>query len=182
MEVERDAVHAVALAGRVRSVVEDMAEMPAAPAAVDFGSRHEEAAVGFGSDCFVERCPEAGPAGAAVEFGVGRKQQLPAAGAMVEPGPILLVERARPGALCAVLPQHPILCRRQFAPPLLLIEGNRKCLFCRVPAATQSAEQALCHAFPFGLKVHPLGYRVAGILREEDVTRTDERDSVHSLV
>src|SRR5215471_7879870 len=104
MEVERDAVHAVALAGRLRSVVENMAKMPAAAAAVDFGSCHEEAAVGFGSDCFIERRPEAGPAGAAVEFGVGRKQRLSATGAIVNAGSVLLVERARPGTLCAVLP------------------------------------------------------------------------------
>src|SRR5215469_7497094 len=171
MEVERHAVHAIALAGRFWAVLEDMAEMPAAPAAMNFGSRHEEAAVRFGSDCFVERRPEARPTGAAVEFGVGGEHRLPATGAMVEPGPILLVERARSCTLGAVFSQHPVLCRGQFTPPLFILQGKRKCLCRRVPAATQSAEQTLCHAFPFGLKVQRLAYRIARVFREGTLSK-----------
>src|SRR5262245_12908447 len=40
-ELHRDAVHAVALSGRLRAVLEDMAEMAATAAAVHFDARHE---------------------------------------------------------------------------------------------------------------------------------------------
>ena len=47
-ELQRHAVHAVAQAGRLRAVVEHMAEMAAAAAAMHLGARHEERAVGRG--------------------------------------------------------------------------------------------------------------------------------------
>ena len=49
-EAHRDAVHAVALAGRRRAVVEDMAEMATAAAANDLGLGAEPAAVGPGGN------------------------------------------------------------------------------------------------------------------------------------
>ena len=45
LEVQRDAVDAVALAGRRRAVVEDMAEMAAAGGAMHFGARHDQLVV-----------------------------------------------------------------------------------------------------------------------------------------
>jgi hypothetical protein len=45
MKLQREAVHAVAQAGRLRSVVEDVTEMTAAAAAVNFGAQHAEGAV-----------------------------------------------------------------------------------------------------------------------------------------
>ena len=71
MKVQRHAVHAVALTCRLRPVLEDMAQMSTAAAAMNLGSCHEKAAVGFGLDGFVERRPKARPSGAAVELGVG---------------------------------------------------------------------------------------------------------------
>src|SRR5205807_2365503 len=106
---ERDAVHTIALTGRRRPVLEDMAEMTTATLAVHLGADHEKAAVGRRFDRGVERRREARPAGAAVEFGAGVEHRLPAAGAMIDASTVLLVERARPGALGAVLAQHPIL-------------------------------------------------------------------------
>jgi len=71
MEFERDPIHAVSLAGRLRTVVEHMPEVTTAPAAMDFGSRHEEATIGFGPDRSIKRRPEAWPTGSTVEFGIG---------------------------------------------------------------------------------------------------------------
>ena len=70
---QRHAVHAVSLPGRLRAVIEDMAEMAAAPAAMDLGAGHKKASVGFGFDRIFERRREARPPGAAVEFGVRRR-------------------------------------------------------------------------------------------------------------
>src|SRR5579862_9164316 len=80
-EFERHAVHAVAQAGRLRPVVEDVAEMAAAAMARHRRARHAERAVGGLVDGLVERRPEARPAGAAFEFGLRREQRQVAAGA-----------------------------------------------------------------------------------------------------
>jgi hypothetical protein len=90
MKIERDAVHAIALPGWRRAVVEDMAEMTAAAAAVDLGAGHEKAAVGLGFDRTIERRLEAWPSGSAVELGVRGEKRLAAAGAMVNAGPYWL--------------------------------------------------------------------------------------------
>src|SRR4051812_49210694 len=56
-EHQRKAVHAVTQTGRLRSVVEDVTEMAAAAAAVDFGAQHAEAAVLGLADGVVQRLP-----------------------------------------------------------------------------------------------------------------------------
>src|SRR4051794_36965420 len=81
MEYQRKAVHAVTQAGRLRAVVEDVAEMAAAAAAMDFGAQHAEGTVLGLPHRVVERLPETRPAGAALELGVGGKQRQVAAGA-----------------------------------------------------------------------------------------------------
>ena len=126
LEIERYTIHAIALASGLWTVVENMTEMSAAAAAVDFRARHEEAAVGVGFDRVIEGRREARPAGAAVEFFVGSEDRLPATGAVVDSAIVLLVQWARPGPLGAVLAQHAILRRRQFAPPFILAQRNRK--------------------------------------------------------
>ena len=50
VELERRAVHAIALAGRLRPVGKDVAEMAAALGAMHLGARHQEAAIGRGAD------------------------------------------------------------------------------------------------------------------------------------
>src|SRR2546430_13240687 len=81
MEHEAKAVDAIAQAGRLRSVVEDMAEMAAAAAAMHLSACHAEGAVLGLAERIFQRLIEARPAGAAFEFGVGRKQRQVAAGA-----------------------------------------------------------------------------------------------------
>src|SRR3546814_3225598 len=58
-EAERRAVHAIALAGRFRPVVEDMPQMPAAAPAMHLGARIAELVVGCDRDRAFQRRPEA---------------------------------------------------------------------------------------------------------------------------
>src|SRR6266851_4026336 len=90
-EIERCAVHAIAEPGGGRPVVEDVAEVAAAAAAVDLGADHEEATVARGPDGTLERRPEARPPGPAVELGLRGEQGQVTPGAVVRAGPILLV-------------------------------------------------------------------------------------------
>ena len=69
-EFQRDAVDAVAQAGRRRSVVEHMAEMAAAAAAMHLVPHHAEGVVGVFQHRAFDRLIEARPAGAAVELGL----------------------------------------------------------------------------------------------------------------
>src|SRR3954447_19848250 len=73
VEHQRKTVHAVAQAGRLRAVVEDVAEMAAAAGAMDFGAQHAEGPVLGLADGVFQRLPETRPAGAALELGVRGK-------------------------------------------------------------------------------------------------------------
>src|SRR5207245_6527519 len=127
-ELQGDAVHAVAKARGPGTIVEDVAEMPSAPAAMHFRADHEELTVGRGPDRALDGIPEAGPARAAVELRVrGEKWQVTAR-AEIGAAPVLLVERARPRMLRPVLAQHPELLGRQEAAPLRLRLADLECL------------------------------------------------------
>jgi len=126
MKIERHTIHAVALAGGLRTIVEDVAEMAAAAAAMHLGSGRKKAAVGFGVNRLIERRPEARPTRPAVEFGIRGEERLAATGTVVDAGAVLFVERARPGAFGPVLPQHPVLRGCQLLPPLILAQRNRE--------------------------------------------------------
>src|SRR5580704_3406855 len=67
-EIHRHAVDAIAQVRGRRAVVEDVAEMAAAAAAIHLGALHAPAAVGGGVDRARLRVVEARPAGAALEF------------------------------------------------------------------------------------------------------------------
>src|SRR3990170_3456525 len=67
-EFEREAVVAVALAGRRRAVIEHMALMPAATSAVIFRARIDELEIGLAAYGVRQRLPETWPAGAALVF------------------------------------------------------------------------------------------------------------------
>src|SRR3979490_108069 len=64
---QRKTVHAVAQRGRLRPAVEDVTEMAAAAAAVDFGAQHPKGAVFGLADGVVERLIETRPAGPPLE-------------------------------------------------------------------------------------------------------------------
>src|SRR5581483_2541518 len=68
-EFQRHAVHAVALTGRRGPVIEHVAKMAAAAAAMHLLPDHAESIVGFHGDGAIERGIEARPTGVAVELG-----------------------------------------------------------------------------------------------------------------
>ncbi len=114
---QRKTVHAVAKSGRFRAVVEDVAEMAAAAAAMHLGAHHAEGAVRGRADRIVQRLPEARPAGAALILGLGREQRQVAAGAGEGALAVLLEQRARSRPLGALVAQDLVLLRRQLRAP-----------------------------------------------------------------
>src|SRR6478735_5819823 len=117
MEDQCKTVHAVAQAGRLRSIVENVTEMAAAAAAVDFGPRHPKGEVFSLADGIIERLIETRPAGAALEFRLRGEQRQVAAGAGEDTLAMLLEQRARSRPLGALLAQDLILLRRQLRAP-----------------------------------------------------------------
>src|SRR6185369_13941070 len=76
-EAERRGVHAVALAGRRRTVVEDMSEVRVGMLRANLGARHEELAVRLRNHVGgLQRLREARPAGAAVVLVEGAEERL----------------------------------------------------------------------------------------------------------
>src|SRR5215469_4292829 len=112
-EFQRHAVHAVAQPGRLRTVGEDVAEMAAAAMARYGGAGHAERAVLALVDRVLQRRPETRPAGAALEFGLGREQRQIAAGAAESTVAMLVEQRAGERPLGAFAAQHVKLFRRQ---------------------------------------------------------------------
>src|SRR5689334_21133865 len=66
-ELQRDPVHAVSLAGGRRAVVEHVAEMAAAAAAMHLGARQDQGVIVRCAHRILDRRVEARPPGAAVE-------------------------------------------------------------------------------------------------------------------
>ena len=95
--------------------------MPLASRAVHLRSLHAQGAVGGRLNRVRHRRPEARPSGAAVELRLRCEQFLAAARASENPGAVFGVQRARSGALGAVLSQDLKLFGRQSCPPFLVI-------------------------------------------------------------
>src|SRR6266705_2416925 len=125
LEVQRHAIDAITQMCRRRPVLEHVAEMAAAAAAVHFRARHAEAAVGRGLDRARNRIVEARPAGAALELGLGDEQRLLTAGAGERAGTLLVVEGAAAGRFRAVPAHDRVLPRREEAAPFLVGAGYR---------------------------------------------------------
>src|SRR4051812_22015612 len=117
MKYQRKTVHAVAQAGRLRPIIEEVTEMAAAAAAVDFGTQHPKGAVFGLAERVLERLIKTRPAGAALEFGVGGEQRQVAAGAGEGALAGLPQQRARPPPPGPVLAQDLVLLRRELRPP-----------------------------------------------------------------
>src|SRR5882724_1148411 len=118
MKYQPETVDAVAQAGRLRSVVEDVTEMAAAAAAVNFGPHHAVGPVFGLADPVLNRLIKARPSGAALILRLRGEQRQVAAGAGEGALAMLLEQRARPRALGAFLAQDFILLRRQLRAPL----------------------------------------------------------------
>src|SRR5215468_3584502 len=117
MEHQREAVHAIAQTGRLRAIVEDVAEMAAAAAAMHFRAPDAVGAVFRRADGVFERLVEARPPRTAFELGLGREQRQIAAGAGKNAFAVLLQQWARARPLGALSAQDLILLRRELGPP-----------------------------------------------------------------
>src|SRR6202034_3297775 len=119
-ELQGHAVHAITKPRRLGTVIEYVAEMSAAAPARNRRSHHAEAAVLGLVDRFVERCPKARPAGAAVEFGLGREQRQVAAGAGERAGAVFFEKRTRERPFGAFMPEYLISVRGQKLAPFVV--------------------------------------------------------------
>src|SRR5512134_2075054 len=124
-ELERHPVVAPALAGRLRAVIEHMPVVAAAALAVVLGARQEQVVVGLGLEYPRYRREEARPAGAAFVLHRRGEERQVAPGAGEHALALLVVERARPRALRALLAQHRIGRRRETLAPFILRKLQR---------------------------------------------------------
>ena len=123
MEVERDAVDAVAKAGGARAVVEDVALVTAAARALDLGAYHAERVVDvLGDSAGLDRTREGRPAGTGVELVARVEERRAAARAEEDAGAVVFVERARERALGAFFTEHVELLAGEALLPLFVGE------------------------------------------------------------
>src|SRR5215211_474503 len=121
VQVQRTGIEAVALAGGLGAVVEDVAQVAAAAGADDLRALHEEASVGSQLHRVrLGRLPERGPAGAGVELCVGAEQLLAAGAAAVDAVLVVVPVGACERALGALLAEHVVLVGRELLAPLFL--------------------------------------------------------------
>src|SRR4051812_37778692 len=113
LELQRDAVHAVAIAGRRGPIGEDVSEMPAAVGTVDLDARHAVGGIGGGPDGAFNRSIKARPAGPALVFRLRGEERLPATGAAERSGALLLEQWTGAAVLGAVFAQDVELLRRE---------------------------------------------------------------------
>src|SRR6516225_285393 len=119
LQLQRRRVDAIAQPRRARAVVEDMAEVARAVRAQDFGPHHAVTMVGLFVDMTLHRwLREARPAAAGIELGVGLEQRLPATGADICAGALLMLVFARERPLGRLFAQDRVLHWRQFLAPL----------------------------------------------------------------
>src|ERR1700759_1332258 len=81
VEDQAETVDAVAQSGRLRTVVEDVAEMAATAPAMHLGAHHAEGAILGLADIALDRLVEARPTRAALELGLRGEHRQVAAGA-----------------------------------------------------------------------------------------------------
>src|SRR5258708_17734552 len=124
-EIHRDAVDTIALTGRRRAVVEDVAEMAPAIRAVNFGSHHAVASIGRGLSGAGDRRVEAWPAGSAFEFALGFEERLPASGAGKLSWPLFREQGAASRRFGPMGAHNVVLLVRQQPPPLGVAARDR---------------------------------------------------------
>src|SRR3989337_789565 len=119
LELERGAVDAVAQPALfLRTVGEDVPQVPLAARADDLGANHAVRHVAMLLDRAFLRPGEARPARAAVELGLALEQRLTARGAEILTGRLVLLVLAGERALGAMLAQDAVLLGRQLRAPL----------------------------------------------------------------
>lgn len=118
-EAQCHAVVAPALAGWARAIVEDVALVSTAAAAVVLHARVAKEVVYLRAHRAGQRIPETRPSRATVVLGLRREQRLEACGTDVRTRAILTVERARERGLGGLLEQDRKRKRREDRPPLV---------------------------------------------------------------
>src|SRR5262245_41872586 len=126
LKVHGHAVDAIAQIRRRGPIVEHVAEMAAATAAMHLGAHHAIASIGRGFDRALDWVVEARPTRAALEFLLRDEQWLAAAGAGECARAFLVVERAAAGSFGPVSAQHLVLLGREQTAPLRIGMGDRK--------------------------------------------------------
>ena len=118
LEDQGGGIQAVAKAGGLRAVLENVAEMAVAQCAKDLGAVHAVAQVLMVEDVLSgHRGEEAGPACARVKFCLRREEGETAADAVVNPGLFGVVKRAAKGRFGALAPGDLVFARGQEAAP-----------------------------------------------------------------
>src|SRR5476651_2914895 len=97
-----------------------MAQMSTATPAMHLSTRHAERQVLMRCHRVVERCPEARPAGVAVELRTRRKGIELASGARERAATMFVVQGTAKRTFCAFVPKHVVLRGRQQAAPLVV--------------------------------------------------------------
>src|SRR5262249_49017510 len=121
LELQRRGVHAVALAGRLGAVIEDVAQMAATAFTEDFVARHEEATVCFSCDAvFRKGLPKARPARTGIKLRLRVEKRVAAAGTEIGSLVFALGVFAGERPLRALFAKHVVLVRSQDPPPLLV--------------------------------------------------------------
>ena len=126
-KVHREAIYAVPLPGRARSISEDMPKMTAAICTMHFCARITDLVICAG--CYsaaVNRLPEARPACPAVILGLGRIQRIATARTDERSLALLIVERGGKGRLCSGLAQDAVFRPRETFAPFLVTKADRK--------------------------------------------------------
>src|SRR5262249_28067516 len=120
-ELQRDAIHAVALAGRPRTIVEHVTEVAFTLSTQYFCARHAERLVDlFDNILYLNRRPETRPAGSRIKLLRRAKQRQPAAGALKNPLVVNISQRTRERVLSSLLPQDPVLFGGQLILPFCI--------------------------------------------------------------
>src|SRR6185436_7184161 len=112
-----DAVDAVAQMRRRRPVIEYVAEVATAAAAMYLVADHAVAAIRFHFNGVGDRIIEARPARSTLEFHLGCEQRLVAGHAAERAGPLLVQQRAASRHFGAVLAHDLVLLRREQLAP-----------------------------------------------------------------
>ena len=123
-KVHGGGVHTVAHAGRLRAVIEDMAEMSFALFAGDFGTDHAEAAVRRFVNLVVDRLVKGRPTTAGIVLGLGRKQRCAATLADIGSFLKVVVVFSCVCPLGALLPEDAIFFWGEDSPPFRFRPGN----------------------------------------------------------
>jgi hypothetical protein len=122
VELDRQAVDAIAHSGVSGSVWKYVTQMPPAFFAKDFGSDHAVAGVaGFFYRCLARRAIKAGPPTAGIKLGVRLKKGLSAASATIRAFSLGIPVLTGKGALGAFLAQYVVLLRRQLFLPVSIV-------------------------------------------------------------